>query len=365
MSKIKVAFMVIFACVLGVAIWLSSGGKNSEVAVIGGGSVQLNGIITSEKENFFKDERVKEIFKKNGLEVNYTRMASGKIAEAKTLADLNNADFVFPSGVQTSEKLKSTFKSSQAYNIFYSPMVIATWTPIEQILIANGLTKKMSGYEALDMEKLVKLSKSGMRWNQFAKSDAYPVNKGVLVSSSDSRFSNAAKMYISLSSYVLNGNNVVSSEADVLKVAPVIKQIVDAQGNRESSSTNMMSDYMSIGMGKVPMMFAYESEFLENAFKNKGLGKGMKLMYPTPTIFTKHVMVGMNEKALKLVDMFKDNAELKAVAAEYGFRFEGDSKIVEKATSVGVKIPEVMIDVVDSPSYDILDLMVKEVEQKR
>lgn len=361
MSFAKIAAVVVCGSVLAGAIYLSS---TKDGALSLKSNIALKGVITSEKENFFKDERVQKILTDNHLDVQVVRMTSGKIAEAKTAEDLQNSDFVFPSGIQTSDKVKNNFKSSQAYNIFYSPMVIATWTPIVDILKQNGLIKKTSQYEALDLAHFMKLAENGTRWKDLKGSDDYSVNKVVMISSTDSRYSNAAKMYVALNSYILNNGNMVSNVQDVDKVMVTLKKIIQAQGNRESSSTNMMSDYMSIGRGKVPMMFAYESEFLENVFKNNGLKKDMTLLYPTPTIFTKHVLVALNPKAQALVDLFKTNAELKKLASEYGFRFEGENSIVQKAKAIGVNIPDTLVDVIDPPDYDILDDMAKKVEDK-
>lgn len=362
MKKAKVLLIVVFAALLGVAVWFSS--SKDSGAVMFEKTTALTGIITSEKENFFKDPRVQEIFKKNGLDVQYTKMSSGAIAEAKTLEDLHNADFVFPSGIQTSEKVRTNFKSSQANNVFYSPMIIATWTPIVDILRANGVTKKVGKYEAIDMESFMKLAENGTRWKDLKHSEEYPVNKVVLVYSSNTQLSNAAKMYLTLNSYILNQSNVVSSKEEVDKVLPTLRKIILAQGNRENSSTNMMTDYMGLGMGKVPMMFAYESEFLENVFKANKVKAGMKLMYPTPTVFTKHVLTSLNPKAQLLVDLFKTNKELQQVAVEYGFRFEGSDDLVKKAKAVGVDIPESVLDVIDPPNFDVLEYMSQQVEKK-
>ncbi len=362
MSLAKISAIIACAIVLGGAIYVSSTKDGGGISMKG--NTVVKGVITSEKENFFKDERVQKIFADNHFDVQVTRMSSGQIAEAKTLQDVQNADFIFPSGIQTSEKVKTNFKNSQTYNIFYSPMVIATWTPIVDILKQNNLVKKTSQYDALDLSQFMKLAENRTRWKDLKGSADYSVNKIVLISSTDSRFSNAAKMYVALNSYILNDSNMVSTSQDVDKVMPTLKKIIQAQGNRESSSTNIMSDYMSIGRGKVPMMFAYESEFLENAFKNNGLKKDMALLYPTPTIFTKHVMVLTNSKAQPLVDLFKSNSDLKKIASEYGFRFDGEAGIVAKAKSINVSIPDTLVDVIDPPSYDILDEMAKKVEDK-
>jgi hypothetical protein len=362
MSKVKILMIVVFAALLSVAIWLSSSKDGG--AIMMNKQIVLKGVITSEKENFFKDPRVQEIFKKNGLDVQYVRMTSDKIVQAKTEQDLATYDdFIFPSSIQVAEKVRTNFKQSQSYNVFYSPMIVATWTPIVDILRANNLTKKMGQYEAIDLASLMKLAEQNVRWKDLKQADSYPVNKVVLISSSDARFSGSAKMYISLASYVLNDNNVLATQEDVDKIAPILKKMIHSQGNRESSSANMTSDYMSIGRGKVPMMFTYESEFLGSAFKGL-IKKDMKLMYPTPTIFAKHVMLTLNPQAQVLVDLLKNNKELKEIALENGFRLEGETDIVAKAKSVGVAIPSEVVDVIDSPSYDVSEQLINIVESK-
>jgi Bacterial extracellular solute-binding protein len=325
----------------------------------------INGVITSEKESFFKDERVKKIFADNNMEVGYERWASGKIAQVKTVAEFGKyGDFIFPSGIQTTEKVKSTLKGSQAYTIFYSPMVIATWKPIVDILGANGLLVKRQEYQALDMEKFFPLMQNKVKWKDLKANGEYPVNKVVLIYTTDARFSNASKMFMALSGYVYNKNEVITSEEQAQAVIPRIKQLMDSQGHRESSSTNMFADYTSIGMGKTPLIFSYESEYIEYAVKNKGVADGMTILYPSPTLFTKHAMITTNEKALKLKDLLATNEDIKKIAAEYGFRFSGNNSLVEKALSVGVTVPKTVVDIVDPPNYDVLETIVQAVENK-
>lgn len=363
MSFPKIAAIVACGSILAGALYISS---TKEGSLSLKKTVVIKGVITSEKENFFKDERVQKIFSDNGLDVQVTRMTSDKIVAANDVNGFNGyGDFVFPSSVPVSEKVKSTFKSSQAYNVFYSPMVVATWTPIVNILRDNQMIKKSGSYETFDLESYLKLVQNGVRWKDLKNSQDYSVNKIVLLSSSDSRYSGSAKMYVALNSYILNDGNVVSSTSEVDKVMPTLKKIIQSQGNRESSSTNMTSDYVSIGRGKVPMMFSYESEFLSIAMQNPDLiKKGSVMLYPTPTIYSKHVMVVLNPVAQPIVDLLKKNPALQKLASEYGFRIEGDNGIVQHAKSLGVTIPDTVIDVIDPPNYDILDVMTNNVESK-
>ena len=363
MSFSKIAAVVVCTIFLGGAIYLSSTKDGGGISIKS--NTVVKGVITSEKENFFKDERVQKIFADNHFDVQVTRMTSDKIFAASDINGLNGfGDFVFPSSTSVAEKVKSTFKNSQAYNVFYSPMVIATWTPIVDILRNNQMIKKSSTQETFDLDNYLQNVQKGVRWKDLKGSADYPVNKIVLVSSSDSRYSGSAKMYVALNSYILNDSNVVSTQQDVDKVMPTLKKIIQSQGNRESSSTNLTSDYVSIGRGKVPMMFSYESEFLSIAQKNPNLIKsGAVMLYPSPTIYSKHVMVIINPAAQSLVELIKNNPELKKLASEYGFRIEGDSGIIQHAKSLGVTIPETVIDVIDPPKYDILDTLTSKVEE--
>lgn len=367
-KKIVLAlFVICLIGAIGYSYWDKQKNKSQQeqAETVKSQRVVLNGIITSEKESFFKDERVKKIFENNNIEFNFERWTSDKIVQAKTVADFGKSnDFVFPSGVQVSDKMKQTIKGAQAYNIFYSPMVIATWTPIVGILDANGLLKTKGEYKALDMEKFFPLMSNKTKWKDMKQSDAYPVNKNVLIYTSDARFSNSSKMFIALAGYIYNKGDVVTTEEGAEQVIPRIKQLMDAQGSRESSSINLFTDYTSVGIGKTPLIFVYESQMVEYAVKNKGLTNGMEILYPSPTLFTKHVLITFNDKSQKLIDLFNTNEELKKVASDYGFRFSGNNVLVEKAKAVGVKIPVSVVDAIDPPSFDVLEKMIQAVEQK-
>jgi len=90
------------------------------------------------------------------------------------------------------------------------------------------------------------------------------------------------------------------------------------------------------------------------------------MLYPSPTIYSKHVMVVLNPAAQPIVELIKNNPDLKKLASEYGFRIEGDNGIIQHAKSLGVTIPETVIDVIDvidPPKYDILDTLTSKVEE--
>ncbi len=326
--------------------------------------VEIKGLITSEKESLFRDPEFIAALEAEGLKVSVERWTSAKIADTKDVAAFGEfSDFVFPSGVQTSDKVRKNIPKAQLYNVFYSPMIVASWKPIVQILETKGLVKDRGDHKILDMEKFYDLSAKRVKWKDMPGADTlYPVNKNVLIYTSDVKTSNASKMYLGLASYIYNGSDVVQTPEQVSKVAPRLKQIMSAQGHRELSSTNLFADYTSIGMGKTPMVFLYESELIEYAVKNSGLAPDMAILYTSPTIYTKHAIVAFNPKTQALVNALQNNPKIKTIAARYGFRFSGNNTLPEFAKTYKINLAQNLVDVIDPPSFDMLEEIITQTE---
>jgi hypothetical protein len=241
-------------------------------------------------------------------------------------------------------------------------MVIATRSPIVKILEANGFLINKGSYKALDMNKFLEIMANKTKWISLKENAEYPVNKNILISTSDSRRSGSSKMFVSLASYVFNNDEVVQDIQAEEKVIPKIKELMDAQGYRESSSADLFNDYISMGMGKNPMIFVYESQMIELAVKSNGLMDQMQILYPSPTIFSKHVLVGLTPNGKKFMNFLSSNEKVKTIAARYGFRITGGSHLNVVTKSVKLNSPDTVVDVVDPPSLEIQDDLVSEIE---
>lgn len=367
MSNLAKSVVVVgFVALLGLAGY-SAWDKNkqkTEVAAVGS-LTPVSGVITSEKDTFLNDPAFLKLAADNGFTFQSQKWTSDQILAARDKKDFGAyADFVFPSSNQVSDKVKERFKGSQASTVLYSPMVIATRTPIVDILASNNLLLNKGNYQALNMPQFLDLMAKKTKWVSLKKSEAYPVNKNILISTSDARRSGSSKMFISLSSYVFNGSEVIQTEDAENKVVPKIKELMSAQGYRESSSADLFNDYVSVGMGKAPMIFVYESQMVELAFKNKGLKDNMRIIYPSPTIFSKHVMVSLSPNGEKFMNFLSTNEAVKKLAAQYGFRITGGSHLQEVAKTVGLSIPDSLVDVIEQPSLEIQDSLVNQIEAK-
>ncbi|HSI48807.1 MAG TPA: hypothetical protein VLA61_11085 [Ideonella sp.] len=319
--------------------------------------VTLRGLIGSEKEAFFADPKVQQALAAQGLRVTVETAGSRAIAAG---FDPGRYDFGFPSGAPAAQQLKSKAKAAAVFNPFYTPIVFASWRPIAEILVANGIaTKHGDFYELTDLPALMKLVENGTRWDELKASAAFATRKSVLVSSTDVRTSNSAAMYLALASYLANRQQIVQSQEDVDRVMPLVAPLFLRQGFQEQSSAGPFEDYLALGMGKAPLLVAYESQLVAFWLKNPAQRqRDMVLIYPRPTVFSKHVLVPYTAAGARLGTALENDPALRALAHEHGFRTGGDSHGPEGWAKQGVNVPEVLVDVIDPPSFEWLERMI-------
>mgnify|MGYP000909743744 CR=1 FL=1 len=101
-------------------------------------AVHSAGLIGSEKEAFFQDARVQQVLSRHGVTVTIQKAGSRSIA---TSYDPKRYDFGFPSGAPAAVQLKAAANAANVYTPFYTPIVFASWRPIADILIANGIAR--------------------------------------------------------------------------------------------------------------------------------------------------------------------------------------------------------------------------------
>lgn len=347
--------LVVLVIGVGTAIFFS---VREQIAL--GQVVTVRGLIGSEKEAFFHDPKVVDALRRNGLEVKIEKAGSRTIA---TTPDLTKYDFVFPSGVPAATKLRQDNASSKSFDTFYTPMAIASWKSIADILVDNGIAKEQSGYYTLNMAEYLKVVSENKRWSDLTKNGSYNVNKSILISSTDVRQSNSAAMYLSLASYVANGNNVIQSEKDIQTILALMSSLFLKQGFTEFSSAVPFEDYLTMGIGKAPMVMIYEAQFIAQAALSNSIRDEMVLLYPEPTIFSKHVLVSLNPNGEKLGQALINDSALQRLAVENGFRNANLDLIRQVKKDRNLNLPDTLVNVIDPPSYEILERLIQQIEQ--
>jgi hypothetical protein len=326
-------------------------------------TVVVHGLIGSEKDDFFADPNVKAALARQHLSVSVEKAGSRAIAHG---FNPQHDDFGFPSGAPAAAQLKALSRAPATYTPFYTPIVIASWRPIARILEANHIvTERDHDYYITDLPALLKLMQQHARWKDLAGSEAFPTNKAVLVNSTDVRTSNSAAMYLALASYVANSQSVVQSQAETDAVLPLMTELFLRQGFQESSSAEPFEDYVALGMGKAPLLVAYESQMVALWLAHPERRQGdMVMLYPVPTVFSKHVLVPFNEKGRRLGEALEHDAALQELAHQYGFRTGGDIKGPEVWEKHGIHTPPVVVDVIDPPTHEWLEKMITGIEQR-
>ena len=322
----------------------------------------VRGVIGPEKQPFFQDAQVRQVFRDNGLDVQVDTAGSRQIA---TTVNLAGYDFAFPAGVPAAHKIQQDHHVSTVYQPFYSPMAIATFKPIVQMLMSADVVTQQNGAYFLDVKKYLALVAQNKRWTDLADHAAYPAAKSILISSTDVRTSNSAAMYLAIASYVANGDNVVQDTTQATAALPQMEPLFLRQGYTESSSEGPFDNYLSIGIGDTPMVMIYEAQFLADAVAhNPAITSQMVLMYPNPTVLSKHTLVPLDANGSKVGRLLTTNPALLKLAVKYGFRTSDPAYFKQYLSDHGYPQPPDLINQVDAPTYEVLEFMIEDIEKK-
>jgi len=349
--SLVLAAVLAITIVVAVVIARSGGGSKTPAHL----SV-VHGVIGSEKKPFFDDPRVNAEFRARGVNVQVDTAGSRQIA---TSVDLSGYDFAFPAGAPAAAKIKADRHLSKSYTAFYTPMVIASWKPIADLLVKAGVAVDKGGWYSFDVAKYLDLVAKGTRWTDLPGNTTYAASKSILITSTDVRTSNSAAMYLSIASYVENGNNVVqdSGQADAVlaKVAPLFLK----QGFTAASSEEPLDDYLAIGIGKTPIVMIYEAQFLARVLSgDPAIRPDMVLMYPDPDVLSRHTFVPIDANGDRVGQLLLNDPALLKLEVAYGFRTADRAAFDQEIAAHHVNIPGTILDLVEPPTYEVLERMI-------
>jgi hypothetical protein len=318
----------------------------------------VRGVVGSEKTAFFDDDRVRAAFAAHCLDVQVDPAGSREIA---TSVDLGKYAFAFPSSAPAGEKIQRLRKVGRVYTPFFSPMAVATFTPIKALLTKAGVVRSQGSYSTLDMAKYLELVARGARWDTLPGNTTFPARKSILITTTDPRSSNSAAMYASIASYVLNGDAVVQGSAEEQRVLPMLAKLFLGQGYTENSTEGPFEDYLATGIGKTPIVMIYEAQYLDRlARKDGSIRSNMTLLYPSPTVLSKHSLVPLAPTGDQVGRLLTNDPTLTTLAATFGFRSTAAPGTFNAAlTKLGPATAPVarddLVDVVEPPTYETLE----------
>jgi hypothetical protein len=345
---------------IGVGVAIRDSMRQKRLSDTAAARITVKVLTGSEKEKFLTDPDLAKVLAAEGIQLVVQKAGSREIA---TRPDLKTFDVAYPAGAHAAVKIAQVTGSKRTFSSFYTPLAVASWKTLTPVLEKSGLVAQKDGsLFIVDMAKLVDMMEKGTRWKDLPGNTVYSVGKSILVTSTDVRKSNSGGLYLGLASYVANGNNVVENDADVEKVAPGMIGLFSRQGFQESSSAGPFEDYTAMGIGKAPLVMVYEQQFLEYVFAHDTPNPDMVLLYPSPTILSKHTIVALSDNGARFAQVMTANAKVASIAQRYGFRTPDSTELFKAADAKKIGIPHTVVDVIDPPSYDILEKLIGRID---
>ncbi|WP_202807939.1 three-helix bundle dimerization domain-containing protein [Nocardia nova] len=346
---IAAAAAVVVVVVALVAVF-GFGGDDKPVAPAATAMVTAHGVVGSEKMGFFTDPRVVDVFARNGIQLKVNPAGSRQIA---TSVDLSGDDFAFPSSTLAAERIQRQRGVTAKYTPFSSPMAIASFGPIVDALTRAGVVHP-GATPTFDMHHYLDLAQQGAQWDQLEGNTGYPVRKSVLLSTTDPRTSNSAAMYLAAAAYVANDDSIVQGAAAENFVLSKVSRLFTKQGYTDNSSEGPFAEYLTAGMGPTPMVWGYESQYVEAAVAGK-LPANSVLLYPSPTVLSRHTLVPLNATGDRIGQLLTTDPDLQRLAAEHGFRTADPAQFAKVTAEHHIPVTPNVVDVVDTPTYDTLE----------
>lgn len=330
------------------------GGNGGDAGNAAKGTKELHGVVGSEKREYFEDPAVVERLAELGFTVKVNTAGSRRIA---TDIDLENEDFVSPSSSPATQKVTDQNSAYSAEYPFFSPMAVATFQPIVDLLVdADVVRKEGEGY-VLDMNKYIDMTQEGKRWRDLG--DTFPSPRNVQISTTDIRTSNSAAMFMSILAWQF-GEREPDKANDVGWLTQQVTPYFTGQGYTQSSSAGPFNDYLSQGMGSAPMVLVYEAQFLGEKMKpNSRIKDDMVLVQLEPTVLANHGIVGISPEGKELGRLLSTDEQLQRLAAAHGFRPVSNDYLTETLEEKGLPAPTDYISSVDPPNYDRLEALIE------
>ncbi|WP_163232628.1 substrate-binding domain-containing protein [Bifidobacterium aerophilum] len=306
-----IALLAVVGVILGTIVWRQAQPKPVEIQ-------QVNGYLGGEKIGLFDDEQFAELADKAGLKVNYRKAGSLAMMDA----DRNGMDYLFPSSRAAVEYGKAKgVNTSNSDIVFNSPIVIYTHKAVADALVGGGLMSKDSaGAYHMDMAKAVDAMVNNKSWADVGYQNGYGQFR---IDSTDPVKSNSGNEYAALVATVLNDGQPATTDS-VSRDADKIKAIFAKSGWMETSSEDSFNQFLTLGVGSKPMMIGYESQLLDLAVNQPDAFKQVRddvvIVYPTPTVWSTHTLIALDDKGSQLLSLLKSADVQKLAWERHGFR---------------------------------------------
>ena len=278
---------------------------------------EIKGYVGGEKIGLLEDEEVQEILRdKYKLSIDYAKAGSIDMITA----DATGMNFLFPSNqtaLELYEKINGDPVKSEI--ILNTPIVLYTRQAVADAFVSEGLATKDGDVYYVDMTKLTEAIENGTKWSDIGLDQLYG---SITVGTTDPTKSNSGNMFAGLLANTLCGG--VVDETSLYEILPRLESIFQKLGYMESSSSDLFDQFLKTGMGAKPLIAGYENQLLEFAVENpetwEHVSGDIIMMYPTPTVWSSHVFIALDENGTLGIDALLDEDIQRLAWEKHGFR---------------------------------------------
>lgn len=306
--------------------------------------------------------------------VNYLENEYGLTVTAKRVGSFDQIDqcvapldFCWPSSETAGALMEAKLGASalDCQIIFNSPIVMYTWTPIADALIAQGIVEQRGDTLYLtDLAKLVEMIDNQVQWSAIGLSDLYGT---ISIRSSDPTASNTGNSFVGLLANTYNGGQVVD-ETTVDTILPLLQAFVSRMGLIPDTTTEMFDQFFTLGMGAAPIIVAYESNLIEYALTHptasnqKYISDNVRTLYPEPTVWSSQPMCALTEGGMRLIEALRDPEIQRLGWEDHGFR-TGVPGITNNPKAVPVPgVPGVVLSIIQMPKPAVMIRIIQYLE---
>ena len=322
--------------------------------------VSVDGYVGGEKIELLEDEEVRSVFEeKYGLNVDYSRAGSLDMMTA----DLSGRDYLFPSSSIALEYYEDLHGSPvQSEIVLNTPIVLYTHQIVLDAFENQGLITTDGDIHYIDMAGLLELIQNDSQWSDIGLPELYG---RVSVDTTDPSKSNSGNMFAALVANVLNGGRTVT-ETDLDTILPELQDIFGKLGYMETSSSDLFSQFLRMGVGAEPIIAGYESQLIEYASiypdEYDRIRDDVVMLYPTPTVWSAHVMIALDENGQILLNAMQDEEVQDLAWKKHGFRTGNYGDIADSGSIPADGVAASITQVAQVPSYDVMKVIIEELE---
>ncbi|WP_124057838.1 substrate-binding domain-containing protein [Vaginisenegalia massiliensis] len=281
--------------------------------------VELRGLVGGEKIPWLENTEVQKIAKKKyGVTYDIRKEGSIEMVQPGVYQDY---DYLFPSSQFPADLFKANGGQAKVDEIILNtPIVLFSRKPVVEALTKAGYVSQKDGVHYVDMKKLALAIKEGKSWQSIGLGQLYG---DILVDTTDPNASNSGNMFLGLLANSLNDNKPVTAE-NLEAIKDDVKQIYGKLGYSQTSSADLFNQFLQQGMGAFPLIAAYESQLLEFSISKPDVYNQIKddivILYPTPTVWSSHVFIGLNDDSRQFQKALLDPEVQKIAWEQHGFR---------------------------------------------